>query len=78
MLRIDTSVLSEATLCSRSTALPDLANIPVIADVLFTETVENFVLPSTELLDPFAHVVQHFTLDLGAAIMEIWMEAKAA
>ena len=56
----------------------DLANIPVIADVLFTETVENFVLPSTELLDPFAHVVQHFTLDLGAAIMEIWMEAKAA
>lgn len=47
----------------------------MIADRVLRKTLQNLVLATAQFLDPFAHIIQHFLLNLGTGVVEVRMEA---
>lgn len=74
MLRLEAHILRITTLSSRGTTFASQADILMIANGILRKPVQNFMLTSTQSLDPFTHEFHHFALNLRITVMEVWME----
>ena len=47
----------------------------MVAHCHLAEAADCIILFATELLDPVPHVLDHFALDFGFGVVEIWVKA---
>lgn len=52
------------------------ADVLMVAHGLLGEAAEHLVLLPTEALDPALHVLEHLSLDVGVAVVEVGVEAE--
>lgn len=77
MLSLDTSVLREAAGVRRRLVITGQTNVLVVADALFGQAIEDFLLPVSKALHPFLHVLHHLSLDLRVGVMEVGVKPES-